>query len=34
VIKWLTETQAFEDELKEVSELNLVIFAQNQEFLA
>jgi hypothetical protein len=26
-IKWMTETQAFEDELKEVSELNSVLFA-------
>jgi hypothetical protein len=30
-IKWMTETQAFEDELKEVSELNSVLFAWNQE---
>jgi hypothetical protein len=27
----MTETQTFEDKLKEVSELNLIIFAQNQE---
>jgi hypothetical protein len=31
VIKWMTETQAFEDELKEVGELNSVLFAWNQE---
>jgi hypothetical protein len=33
-IKWMAETQAFEDELKEVSELNLVLFAKNQELEA
>jgi hypothetical protein len=31
VIKWMTKTQAFEDELKEVGELNSVLFAWNQE---
>jgi hypothetical protein len=30
-IKWMAETQSFEDELKEVSELNSVLLAQNQE---
>jgi hypothetical protein len=34
VIKWMQETQTFEDELKEVSKLNLVLFAQNQELEA
>jgi hypothetical protein len=34
VIKRMVETQSFEDELKEVSELNSVIFAQNQELKA
>jgi bifunctional N-acetylglucosamine-1-phosphate-uridyltransferase/glucosamine-1-phosphate-acetyltransferase GlmU-like protein len=33
VIKRMVETQSFEDELKEVSELNSVIFAQNQELV-
>jgi uncharacterized small protein (DUF1192 family) len=33
-IKRLTETQIFEDELKEVSELNSIIFAQKQELEA
>jgi hypothetical protein len=31
VIKWMAETQSFEDELKGVSELNSVLLAQNQE---
>jgi hypothetical protein len=31
---WMIETQAFEDELKEVSEINSVLFAQNQELEA
>jgi hypothetical protein len=30
-IKWMAETQSFEDELKGVSKLNLVLLAQNQE---
>jgi hypothetical protein len=30
-IKWMAETQFFEDELKEVSELNSVLLARNQE---
>jgi hypothetical protein len=30
-IKRMAETQAFEDELKELSELNSILFAQNQE---
>jgi hypothetical protein len=30
-IKWMAETQSFEDELKEVSELNSVLLARNQE---
>jgi hypothetical protein len=30
-IKRMAETQSFEDKLKEVSELNLVLLAQNQE---
>jgi hypothetical protein len=30
-IKWMHETQAFEDELKDVSELNSVFYARNQE---
>jgi phosphoserine aminotransferase len=34
VIKQMQETQAFKDELKEVSELNSVIYAQNQELEA
>jgi hypothetical protein len=34
VIKRMTETQAFEDELKEVSELNSVLFARIQELEA
>jgi hypothetical protein len=34
VIKWMQETQTFEDELKEVSKLNSVLFAQNQELEA
>jgi hypothetical protein len=34
VIKQMQETQTFEDELKEVSELNSVLFAQNQELEA
>jgi hypothetical protein len=34
VIKQMTETQAFEDELKEVSELNSVLFARIQELEA
>jgi hypothetical protein len=34
VIKRMQETQAFEDRLKEVSELNSVLFAQNQELEA
>jgi hypothetical protein len=33
-IKWMQETQIFKDELKEVSELNLVLYAQNQELEA
>jgi hypothetical protein len=31
MIKRMQETPNYEDELKEVSELNLVLFAQNQE---
>jgi hypothetical protein len=34
MIKWMQETQTFQDELKEVSELNSVLFAQNQELEA
>jgi hypothetical protein len=34
VIKRLQETQAFKDKLKEVSELNSVLYAQNQELEA
>jgi hypothetical protein len=30
-IKWMAETQSFEDELKEVSKLNSVLLARNQE---
>jgi hypothetical protein len=30
----MIETQAFEDELKEVSEINSVLFARNQELEA
>jgi hypothetical protein len=33
-IKWMTETQILEDELKEVSELNSVLLAQKQELEA
>jgi hypothetical protein len=33
-IKRLTETQTFEDELKEVSELNEVLLDHNQELKA
>jgi hypothetical protein len=33
-MKWMTETQTFEDELKEVSKLNSVLFARNQELEA
>jgi folate-dependent phosphoribosylglycinamide formyltransferase PurN len=33
-IKRMTETQVLEDELKEVSKLNLVLFAQQQELEA
>jgi hypothetical protein len=33
-IKRMTETQAFEDELKEVSELNTIFFVRNQELEA
>jgi hypothetical protein len=33
-IKRMQETQTFEDELKEVSKLNSVLFAQNQELEA
>jgi hypothetical protein len=28
-IKWMAETQSFEDELKEVSKLNSVLLARN-----
>jgi hypothetical protein len=31
---WMIEIQAFEDELKEVSEINSVLFARNQELEA
>jgi hypothetical protein len=34
VIEWMQETQAFEDELKEVSELNSVLYTQNNELEA
>jgi hypothetical protein len=34
VIERMQETQAFEDELKEVSELNSVLYAQNNELKA
>jgi hypothetical protein len=34
VKKQMTETQAFEDKLKEVSKLNSVLFARNQELEA
>jgi hypothetical protein len=30
-VKMMTETQLFEDELKEVSQLNTVLLAHNQE---
>jgi hypothetical protein len=33
-IKWMTETQILEDELKEVRELNSVLLAQKQELEA
>jgi hypothetical protein len=33
-VKRLTETQLFEDELKEVSQLNIVLLARNQELEA
>jgi hypothetical protein len=33
-IKWMTETQILEDELKEVSEINSVLLAQKQELEA
>jgi hypothetical protein len=33
-IKRMIETQAFEDELKEVSELNTIFFVRNQELEA
>jgi hypothetical protein len=31
VIKWMMETRILEDELKEVSELNLILLAEKQE---
>jgi hypothetical protein len=34
VIERMQETQAFEDELKEVSELNSVLYTQNNELEA
>jgi hypothetical protein len=34
VVKQMTETQVLEDELKEVSKLNLVLLAQRQELEA
>jgi hypothetical protein len=33
-IKWMMETQVLEDELKEVSKLNLVLLAQQQQLEA
>ena len=33
-IKRMQEAQAFEDELKEVGELNSILYAQNQELKA
>jgi hypothetical protein len=33
-VKRLSETQLFEDELKEVSQLNIVLLAHNQELEA
>jgi hypothetical protein len=30
----MQETQTFEDELKEVAELNLILITQNQELIA
>jgi hypothetical protein len=33
-VKRLTETQLFEDELKEVSQLNTALLARNQELKA
>jgi hypothetical protein len=33
-IEWMQETQAFKDELKEVSELNLVLYTRNHELEA
>jgi hypothetical protein len=33
-VKWMQETQAFKDELKEVSELNLVLYTRNHELEA
>jgi hypothetical protein len=34
VIKWMTDTQAYVDDLKEVSELNSVLFARKQKLEA
>jgi hypothetical protein len=34
VIKWMQETQTFEEELKEVNKLNSILFARNQELEA
>jgi hypothetical protein len=33
-LKWMTETQVLEDELKEVSKLNSILLAQKQELEA
>jgi hypothetical protein len=33
-VKWMMETQLFEDELKEVSQLNSFLFTWNQELKA
>jgi hypothetical protein len=34
VINWMQDSQAFEDELKEVSKLNSALYAENQELEA
>jgi hypothetical protein len=34
VINWMQDSQAFEDELKEVSKLNSALYARNQELEA
>jgi hypothetical protein len=34
VINWMQDSQAFEDELKDVSKLNSALYARNQELEA